>query len=133
MWAQTGKNIFIDSWKKSVHLGSKMYIRITKAGGHEYARPVESFREGGKVRKRVIANLGRVEEIKRNPGKLESLAGGVNGLMGRAENSVSKFDFNEAPAYGNVFALDELRKDLGIDKAPNAPCDPGVARPTRTR
>ena len=94
-----------------------MYIRITKAGGHEYAQLVESFREGGKVRKRVIANLGRVDEIKRNPRKLESLAGGVNGLMGRAENSVSKFDFNEAPAYGNVFALDELWKDLEIDKA----------------
>ena len=94
-----------------------MYVRITKAGGHQYAQLVESFREGGKVRKRVIANLGRVDEIKRNPRKLESLAGGVNGLMGRAENSVSKFDFNEAPAYGNVFALDELWKDLEIDKA----------------
>ena len=105
----------IDSWKGSVYHGSKMYIRITKVGGHQYARPVESFREGDKVRKRVIANLGRVDEIKRNPGTLESLAGGVNGLMGRAENSVSKFDFNEAPAYGNVFALDELWKDLGID------------------
>ena len=94
-----------------------MYIRTTKAGGHEYAQLVESFREGGKVRKRVIANLGRVDEIKRNPKKLESLAGGVNGLMGRAENSVSKVDYDSAPAYGNVFALDELWKDLGIDKA----------------
>ena len=110
-----------------------MYVRITKTGGHEYARPVESFREGGKVRKRAIANLGRVDEIKRNPGKLESLAGGVNGLMGRSENSVSKVDFDGAPAYGNVFALDELWKDLGIDKAPNAPCDPGAAKPTRMR
>ena len=94
-----------------------MYVRITKAGGHERARPVRSFREGGKVRKRAIANLGRVDEIKRISKKLESLAGGVNGLMGRAENSVPKVDFDAAPAYGNVFALDELRKDPGIDKA----------------
>ena len=65
----------------------------------------------------MIANIGRADEIKRIPKKLESLAGGVNGLMGRAENSVSKVDFDAAPACGNVFALDELRKDPGIDKA----------------
>ena len=83
-----------------------MYVRITKAGGHQYAQLVESFREGGKVHKRAIANLGRVDEIERNPGKLESLAGGVNGLMGRSENSVSKVDFEGAPAYGAVFAIE---------------------------
>ena len=86
-----------------------MYVRINKSGGYQYAQLVESFREGGKVRKRVIANLGRVDEINRNPGKLETLANGVNGLMGRAENSVSKIEFDGAPAYGNVFALEELR------------------------
>ena len=93
-----------------------MYVRNTKAGGYEYARPVEFFREGGRIRIRAIANIGRVSEIKRNPGKLESLAGGVNGLMGRADNSVSKVDFDWVPAYGNVFSLDDLWKDLGIDK-----------------
>ena len=110
-----------------------MYFRIAKSGDHECVRQVKSFREGGKVRKRVSANFGRVDEIRRNPGKLESLAGGVNGLMGRADNSASKVDFDKAPAYGAVFALDGLWKDLGIDKAPNAPCAPGAARPTRTR
>ena len=99
----------IDGWQRPGYIGAKTYIRINKSGGYQYAQLVESFREGGKVRKSVIANLGRIDEINRNPGKLETLANGVNGLMGRAKNSVSKIEFDGAPAYGNVFALEELR------------------------
>ena len=41
-----------------------MFTRITKAGGHQYLQLVESFRnDGGKVRMRVVANLGRLDQI----------------------------------------------------------------------
>ena len=41
-----------------------MFTRITKAGGHQYLQLVESFRnDSGKVRTRVVANLGRLDQI----------------------------------------------------------------------
>ena len=43
-----------------------MFLRIVKAAGgkgvqHEYVRLVESYRQGGKVKQRLIASLGRKE------------------------------------------------------------------------
>ena len=41
-----------------------MFTRITENGGRRYLQIVESFRnEAGKPRLRVVANLGRVDEI----------------------------------------------------------------------
>jgi transposase len=48
-----------------VRRGDKTYV---------YVKLVESFREGGRVRQRVVANLGREDELKAS-GQLESLAG----------------------------------------------------------
>ena len=43
-----------------------MFTRITKAGDHQYLQLVESFRnDSGKVRTRVVANLGRLDQIVR--------------------------------------------------------------------
>lgn len=48
-----------------VRRGQKSYV---------YLKLVESYREGGRVRQRVVANLGREEELKAS-GQLEALAG----------------------------------------------------------
>ena len=42
-----------------------MYLKSVKAGGHEYLKIVESFRDksDGKIKHRVIINLGRVDKL----------------------------------------------------------------------
>jgi len=40
-----------------------MFIRVTKSKNHEYVKVVENYREDGKVKQRVIANLGKLEDI----------------------------------------------------------------------
>ena len=40
-----------------------MFIRIIKSKNHEYIKIVENYREDGKVKQRVVANLGKVEDM----------------------------------------------------------------------
>ena len=49
-----------------------MYFRKKTSGGRAYLQIVESRREGAAVRQRVIATLGRVEDL-RASGQLERL------------------------------------------------------------
>ncbi len=93
-----------------------MYTRITKTGGRQYLQLVESFRnDRGQVRVRVIANLGRLDRL--SPEKLDPLINGLNRAVGRAENTASEVIQEPGRSYGDVFALHELWRDLGIDKA----------------
>ncbi|MDA3889742.1 MAG: IS1634 family transposase [Allgaiera sp.] len=93
-----------------------MFTRITESGGRRYLQIVESFRnDSGKSRLRVVANLGRLDALK--PGQLDALISGLNRAAGRAENSASEVIYDAALGYGDVFALHELWKDLGFDRA----------------
>jgi len=40
-----------------------MFIRVIKSKNHEYVKVVENYREEGKVKQRLIANLGKLENI----------------------------------------------------------------------
>jgi transposase len=93
-----------------------MYTRITKTGSRQYLQLVESFRnDRGQVRVRVLANLGRLDRL--SPEKLDPLINGLNRAVGRAENTASEVIQEPGRSYGDVFALHELWRDLGIDKA----------------
>ncbi len=93
-----------------------MYTRITKTGGRQYLQLVESFRnDSGKVRSRVVANLGRLDQI--TPEQLDPLINGLNRAVGRAHNTSSEVVQEPGLSFGDVFALHELWQDLGIDKA----------------
>ncbi|MFD1508609.1 IS1634 family transposase, partial [Lacimonas salitolerans] len=93
-----------------------MYTRITKAGGRQYLQLVESFRnDDGKVRTRVLANLGRLDQL--TPERLDPLINGLNRAVGRAENTASEVIQEPGRSFGDVFALHELWRELGIDKA----------------
>lgn len=93
-----------------------MYTKITQSGGRRYVQLVEGYRnEAGKVRHRVIANLGRVDDL--TPEKLDPLINGLNRVLGRAENTSSDLAHEPARSFGDVFALHELWKDLGFDRA----------------
>jgi hypothetical protein len=93
-----------------------MYTRITESGGRRYLQLVEGHRDvNGKVRIKVVANLGRLDRIK--PGKLDPLINGLNRAVGRLENTASDVAYDSSLGYGDVFALHELWKDLGFDRA----------------
>ncbi|WP_138472690.1 IS1634 family transposase [Poseidonocella sp. HB161398] len=95
-----------------------MYTRITESGGRRYLQLVEGHRdEAGKVRIKVVANLGRLDKIK--PGKLDPLINGLNRAAGRLENTASDVTYESSLGYGDVFALHEIWKDLGFDRALN--------------
>lgn len=44
-----------------------MFLKITKAGGYEYAKIVHNYRENGKIKQKVLLNLGRIDELKNDP------------------------------------------------------------------
>ncbi len=93
-----------------------MYTRITKTGGRQYLQLVESFRnDSGKVRTRVVANLGRLDQI--TPERLDPLINGLNRAVGRVENTSTEVVQEPGLGFGDVFALHELWRDLGFDKA----------------
>jgi hypothetical protein len=50
-----------------------MFVRVRRSGPREYLQIVENFREGKKVRQRVIANLGRLDILK-STGALDLIA-----------------------------------------------------------
>ena len=93
-----------------------MFTRITENGGRRYLQIVESFRnEAGKPRLRVVANLGRVDTMK--DGQLDALIRGLSRAAGRVEPEKVEITYESARSYGDVFALHELWKDLGFDRA----------------
>lgn len=93
-----------------------MYTRISRTGDRQYLQLVESFRnDSGKVRTRVVANLGRLDQI--TPAQLDPLINGLNRAIGRAENTASEVIHEPGLGFGDVFALHELWRDLGIDTA----------------
>ncbi|GFN24295.1 hypothetical protein TAMC210_26130 [Thermanaeromonas sp. C210] len=44
-----------------------MFIKITKSKNYQYVQLVQSYRENGVVKHKVLLNLGRLDEIENNP------------------------------------------------------------------
>ena len=92
-----------------------MFIKLTRSGGRSYAQLVESFRdEQGRPRQRTLATLGRIDE---SGGQVDSLLGGLLRAKGRSldETSSPQVRFESALALGDVWALDQLWRELGFD------------------
>lgn len=92
-----------------------MFIKVTRAKGHSYAQLVESFRdEHGQPRQRNVMTLGRVDE---NGGQLDRLLQSLLRVRGLAERdtSVPQVRFESALALGDVWALDQLWREIGFD------------------
>ena len=47
-----------------------MFVRTKPSGAHKYLQVVESFREGRRVRQRVVATLGRLPRREASPRSL---------------------------------------------------------------
>jgi transposase len=93
----------------------RMFIKLTRSGGHCYVQLVESYRnEEGKPRQRSVATLGRVDET---DGAVDSLLHGLLRVKGLPASVAAppQVAFESALALGDVWALDQLWKELGFD------------------
>lgn len=95
-----------------------MFIRITKnKKGDAYYHLVESYREQGKVRQRLLLALGRVED-----GKLEKVAAALNKHLDTIQvlDLAKHIDIETAYVYGSLLVLDRLMEQLGINQVIDA-------------
>jgi transposase len=91
---------------------TNMYIRVTKnQRGHAYYHLVESYRQEGKVKQRVLLSLGRVEE-----NKLEELAEAINKHLETANifNLAKEIDIDSTYILGPLLVLERMMDQLGI-------------------
>lgn len=91
-----------------------MFVKVTRARGFHYAQLVESFRdENGQPRQRNVMTLGRIDE---NGGQVERLLQSLLKARGLARETASpQVRFESALSLGDVWALDQLWRELGFD------------------
>lgn len=93
-----------------------MYVRVTKSGSRRYLRLVEGYRDAnGKVKQRVVANLGRLDAIAEED--VDGIIRGLQRAVGRGEAEPETPQFEHARAYGDLWALHQLWQELGLDGA----------------
>lgn len=93
-----------------------MFVKITTSGKRRYVQLVESYRDdAGRVKKRTIANLGRLDQL---DGELDSVISGLLKVTGREPLGEAPptpiVAFESARALGDVWMLTELWKELGF-------------------
>ena len=94
-----------------------MYIRTTtNSAGQKYFHLVESFRDKGKVRQRILLSLGRAED-----GKLEELAEALSKHIDIATAATLAKSMSVESTYvlGPLLVLDSLFETLGIRQVLN--------------
>jgi len=95
-----------------------MYLRTVKARGgqglqYEYLRLVECYRKNGRVKQRVVMNLGRKDILAPHLGSLVRLLQGEG-----AESSwvrAAEVSPSEAACWGPVLVAKHLWQELGLD------------------
>jgi len=99
-----------------------LFIKTTKVKGYEYIKLVESYREHGKTKHRVLYNFGRSDIIKKDEGFLKivrKLCEVAELQIKNTENEDEKSifaDCSEATLYNyGYLAYKKLWKELAID------------------
>jgi transposase len=91
-----------------------MHVKVTTSGSRQYVQIVESYRdEGGRVKKRTVATLGRLDQL---GGDLDSVIRGLLKITGQDPTSLAspEIAFDSAKAFGDLWALTELWNTLGF-------------------
>lgn len=94
-----------------------MFIKITTSGPRKYVKIVESFRDSaGKPRQRVLATLGRLENIR--DGAADAVINGLLKASNKADmrEGTGEVQFSSALSVGDVWLLNELWQSLGFTK-----------------
>ncbi len=93
-----------------------MYVRTIKVPSsngtvNEYVRVVEAYRENGKVKQRVVANLGRKDLLSALLPKLRRVLEGTPTIDGQAEEGIEVLD---ASTWGPILVLRHLFHQLEL-------------------
>ncbi len=88
-------------------------VRVPSSSGaiNEYVRVVEAYREGGKVKQRIIADLGRRDLLTAMLPKLRRLLEGEQRIEGEDEDSIKIL---QTFTWGPVLAVRQLFEQLGL-------------------
>ncbi|MFN9451842.1 MAG: IS1634 family transposase [Rubrivivax sp.] len=92
-----------------------MFVKLARSRGHTYAQLVESFRDvNGQPRQRNLLMLGRVDE---NGGQVDKVLQALLKARGHGprDTTTPQVQFESALALGDVWALDQLWRELGFD------------------
>jgi hypothetical protein len=94
-----------------------MFLKLNRSGaGRVYAQLAESYRDdSGNPRNRVIATLGRVDQVDRN---IDSVLAGLLRATGRsaADFRPPSIEFESSRDFGDVWVLQALWEQLGFDE-----------------
>ena len=96
-----------------------MFLRIVKAAGgkgiqHEYVRLVENYRDGGKVKQRLVASLGRKELLLAHLDALNRLLRGEE--TARASGAGQAAEAIQAWDWGVSLVAGVLWRELGLEQ-----------------
>lgn len=96
-----------------------MFFRkvTSKSNGKEYTyvKLIENYREGNKIKQRVLANLGNIEDL--TPEKVQNLITGLNRICGITQNSPQEIESKKVLQFGEVIAISKVWEFLGVSKA----------------
>ena len=93
-----------------------MFIRTVKVPSssgavNEYVRVVESYRDGGKVKQRVVSDLGRKDVLITLLPKLQRVLGSTPTIIGENTDDI---DVVDASTWGPILAIRALFDKLGL-------------------
>jgi len=71
-----------------------MFVRAKQVGNYTYLQLVENYRDGGKVRQRVVATLGRLDRLQAQ--------GGVDARLRSRARFAEKVQLQEAYREGSL-------------------------------
>jgi transposase len=86
-------------------------VRSTSGTVNEYVRIVEAYREGGKVKQRVVADLGRKDRLVEILPKLQQLLAGDSGVEA---GDPAETHILDAPNWGPVLVIHALFDQLSL-------------------
>lgn len=94
-----------------------MFFRSKASGGRHYLQLVENERAEGRVQQRVLASLGRVDELEAS-GQLARLTESLARLTQELEavRLASDLEARSAQALGGMLAVERLWQELGLDR-----------------
>jgi transposase len=94
-----------------------MFARVKTSGQYQYLQIVQNRREGKKTIQRVVATIGRMDQIQ-HKGEIENLVRSLSRFSGKVLLVLSgKSDVNAtAKKIGPALIFERLWKDLGIGK-----------------
>ncbi len=94
-----------------------MFVKLTKSKNFTYLQLVESYRENGKVKHRVIANLGRLDILEKNKKNVVKIIKKILKLIQAEELVIEKDNIKEVERLNWGYVIyEKLWKKFGLDE-----------------